>query len=74
MALPEKVWIVVCKSGFAPGAATPSDCVYEEISSSVLQADSLGMTKEQYDEVFGAIAGLICIILVFSLLKKAIEQ
>lgn len=74
MALPEKVWIVVCKSGFAPGAATPSDCVYEEIPSSVLQVDNLGMTKEQYDELFGAIAGVIVIILIFGLLKRAIEQ
>lgn len=74
MALPDKVWIVVCQSGPTEGSATPTNCAYELVPSSSFAETSAGMTKEQYDDIFGAIISIVVTIIIFALLKKAIEQ
>jgi hypothetical protein len=74
MALPDKVWIVVCQNGPTEGSATPTNCAYELVPSSSFAETSAGMTKEQYDDIFGAIISIVVTIIIFALLKKAIEQ
>jgi hypothetical protein len=73
MALPDKVWIVICQNGPIEGSSTPSNCAYELVPSSSF-AESAGMTKDQYDELFGAVISIIVTIIIIALIKKAIEQ
>lgn len=74
MALPEKVWIVICQNGPTEGSATPTNCAYELVPSSSFAETSAGMTKDQYDEIFGLIIGIVVTIIIVCLMKKAIEQ
>ena len=73
MSLPEKVWIVICQNGPVEGSATPTNCAYELVPSSSF-ADSAGITKQQWDDIFGAILGIVVTIIIIALMKKAIEQ
>lgn len=74
MSLPDKVWIVICQNGPIEGSSTPSNCAYELVPSSSFADTSAGMTKDQYDEIFGLVIGIIVTIIIIALMKKAIEQ
>lgn len=73
MALPEKVWIVVCQTGPTEGSATPTNCAYELVPSSSFAETSAGLTKDQYDEIFGAIMSIVVTVIIVWLIKKAID-
>jgi len=76
VALPENVYIYLCT--IPPDGGTspfPTGCeIRGPFKSSVLQEDVSGWTQVQVDEVLGGIIGLIVTIIIFALLKKAIES
>lgn len=71
--LPENVYMVVCLNPGATEGSAPSNCIYTEVKSSVL-SETTGLTKQQYDELIGAVMMFVVIILIIGLIKKAIEQ
>lgn len=72
--LPENVFMVVCLSPGTSEGGVPSNCIYTEVKSSTLYPPDSGMTKQQLDDLIGAVMYIVVIIIIFGLLKKAIEQ
>jgi hypothetical protein len=66
-----QVWTLLCNTPPATDGGNPTDCAWTAVSPDVYQTG--GYTKEQYDELFGAIIGLVVIVLIVWLIKKAIE-
>ena len=71
--LPKTIYVNACMQPPPEGNPYPWDCQYMEVDSSALNPVSTGLTKEQYDSVFGAILGVAAIIIAIYLIKKAIE-
>lgn len=76
VALPEEVYIYICTVPPDGGTSlSPTGCdMRGPFKSSVLQEDTTGPTQEQYEQVFGAIMMVVVMIIIISLIKKAIEQ
>lgn len=76
VALPEEVYIYICTVPPDGGTSPfPTGCdMRGPFKSSVLQEDTTGPTKEQYDQLFGAVIAIVVMIIIIGLIKKAIEQ
>lgn len=72
--IPKTVYAYVCMQPPIGPGEYPWDCQYMEVESSALNPVDSGPTKEQYDALFGAVLTLVCIIIAYALIKKAIEM
>ncbi|MED7670974.1 hypothetical protein GXB78_27605 [Pseudomonas moraviensis subsp. stanleyae] len=72
--LPENVYLYTCTVGGTEAAPAPSGCAYVQVKSSVLYPDGQWLSQEQVDGIVGGVIGLVATIIVFALLKKAIES
>ncbi|TWC55722.1 hypothetical protein FBY04_109143 [Pseudomonas sp. SJZ080] len=72
--LPENVYMVVCLNPGSAEGGSPTNCIYTEVKSSTLYPAESGMTEQQLDDLIGAVMYLVVMIIIFGLLKKAIEQ
>jgi len=71
--LPGEVYTRICMTPGAQGSL-PTDCVYVLVKGEVFFPPDTGLNKEQWDELFGAIIGVVVLVIIFAILKKAIEQ
>lgn len=72
--LPENVYMVVCLNPGTGEGSAPSNCIYTEVKSSTLYPVETGVTAQQLDDLISAIMYIVVMIIIFGLLKKAIEQ
>lgn len=72
--LPAKIYVNACMQPPPADNPYPWDCQYMEVDSSIFQPESAGPTKEQYDQLFGAVISIVVMIIIIALIKKAIEQ
>lgn len=66
-----QVWTRLCSTAPAVENGVPLDCAWVAVPAEVYQ--TTGATKEQYDALFGVILTIVCLVIAFSLIKKAIE-
>lgn len=67
-----QVWTYLCNTPPGVEGGTPTGCAWTAVPAEVYQTG--GYSKEQYDALFGAVMVIVCLIIAFALIKKAIEQ
>lgn len=67
-----QVWTRLCNSPPAVEGGAPLDCAWVAVPAETYQTS--GLTQDQVDAVMGGVIGLIATIIIFALLKKAIES
>jgi hypothetical protein len=72
--IPKTVHAYVCMQPPPNPGDYPWDCQYMEVESAALNPVDSGLTKEQYDQLFGAVIAIVVMIIIIGLIKKAIEQ
>lgn len=68
----EIVWTGICNIDPNQPSETPLSCKWIAVETSVF--DSTGPSKEQYDQLFGAVMLVVVTIIIIALIKRAIEQ
>jgi hypothetical protein len=74
MALGEQVYMRMCNQDPTVTPVGPAlECYWVQVSSAEVMGTT-GFSKEQYDQLFGAVISIVVTIIIVALIKKAIEM